>query len=460
MRLAQDVSNGTSSIRKHLAASWDWLLFLASAVIVSYAAGVGTAHFRLPPYGTLAKIWGAGKDWSENWRMKLGVEPTGHLVAGRHKGAGVMQYTESKSSPGVTMMESVFAGRLGLGLVDNQGAFLHAWDALYSEIAPHSEYVREGSGGTIPTNDWETMVQGAALYPDGDVLFNLGGVGTTRMNACGDVEWTLPAFTHHSIYVADDGNIWTLGRKHYDQQTVHRFPGMPPKFRDDTVLEVSPQGEILREISLLEVLYTNDLTGSLFPAGTKAARLLDSTMADVLHANDVEVLSQDDAPAFPLFAAGDALVSMRNLNLLIVFDPDSGRVKWSQTGPWLRQHDPDFLPDGRILVFDNRDDGAGGRLFGGSRLVAIDPVTREVETIYKGTSEAPFFSAAHGKADRLDNGNFLVTETDAGRVFEITPDGAIVWSFIHRYDTDRVFSVFGASRYSESFGDFDHSGCS
>jgi hypothetical protein len=448
MRLAQEVSNGASSIRKHLAASWDWLLFLASAVIVSYAAGVATVQFRIPPYGTLAKIWVAGTDWSQNWRMKLGVEPTGHLVVGRHKGAGVIQYDESKSSPGVTLLESVFAGRVGLGLTDNQGAFLHTWDALYSEIAPHSEYVRESSGRNIPANDWETMVQGAALYPDGDVLFNLQGVGMTRMNACGDVEWVLPALSHHSIYVADDGNIWTLGHKHYDQQTVHGFPGMPPEFTDDTVLEVSPQGEILREISLLEVLYTNDLIGSLFPAG-----LLDP--ADILHANDVEILSQDDAPAFPLFAAGDALVSMKRMNLLIVFNPDSGRVKWSHTGPWLRQHDPDFLPDGRILVFDNRE-----RFLGGSRLVAIDPVTRGVETIFEGTPEAPFFSDAHGKADRLDNGNFLVTETDAGRVFEVTPDGAIAWSFIHRYDTDRLFSVFGASRYPESFGDFDRSGCS
>jgi hypothetical protein len=39
-------------------------------------------------------------------------------------------------------------------------------------------------------------------------------------------------------------------------------------------------------------------------------------------------------------------------------------VKWSQTGPWLRQHDPDFLSDGRILVYDNRDDGANGQILG------------------------------------------------------------------------------------------------
>jgi Arylsulfotransferase (ASST) len=455
MRVAQHLSNGASSIGRSLAASWDRLLFLASIVILAYATGIATARFHLPPYDALSEIWSAGRDWAENWRMRLGIEPTQHLVMEHHQGAGLVEYAEGLSSPGVTLMESVFDDRVGLRLFDNHGNVMHTWDALYSEIAPSTEFIRPHE---IPTNDWETMVHGAALLADGDVVFNLSGQTMVRMNACGDVEWMLPAPTHHSVHVADDGNVWTLGRKHYEQQPVAKFPGMRPAFEDNLVFEVSPQGEILREISLLELLYANDLIGSLFPTGHG---LIDGyTMADVLHTNDVEILSPDDAPAFPLFEAGDALVSLRNLNLLIVFDPDSGVVKWSQTGPWLRQHDPDFLPDGRILVFDNRDDGAEGRLLGGSRLVAIDPVTRDVETVYEGTSEAPFFTSGRGTVDVLDNGNFLIAETGAGRVFEVTPDGAIVWSFINRYDADRVVNVNGATRYPESFGGFDRSACS
>ena len=183
-------------------------------------------------------------------------------------------------------------------------------------------------------------------------------------------------------------------------------------------------------------------------------------MKDLLHTNDVETLSEDVAPAFPLFEAGDALVSFRNLNLLIVFDPDTGIVKWSQTGPWLRQHDPDFLPDGRILVFDNRDDGAGGRLFGGSRLLAIEPVTRKVETVYEGTPEEPFFTSGRGTANALENGNFLLTEAEFGRAFEVTPDGQVVWSFILRYDRERVLNINGAIRYPEAFARFERNGCS
>ena len=454
MSTAQRKSNAVSSARETLAASWDRLLFLVSAVIIAYATGVATGHFHLPPYGTLSDLWGAGKDWQENWRAKLGIEPTPHLFVGRHQGGGVVQHIEGKSSPGVTLVEGLFEDRVGLRLLDGQGNALHTWAALYSKISPSTELIREE---VIPTNDWETMVHGSALYPDGDVLFNLPGIALVRMNACDDVEWTVPFPTHHSLHIADDGNIWTLGERHYEH-SVAKFPGLRPNFRDDLVLVVSPEGEILREISLLEVFFANDLIGSLFPTGLSPKNGI--RMGDLLHANDVETLSKDAAPAFPLFEAGDALVSFRNLNLLFVFDPDSGIVKWSQTGPWLRQHDPDFLPDGRILVFDNRDDGAGGRLLGGSRLLAIEPVTRKVETIYKGTPEEPFFTAGRGTANALDNGNFLITEAEVGRAFEVTPDGQIVWSFILRYDSERVLSVNGAIRYPESFAQFDRSRCS
>jgi len=51
-------------------------------------------------------------------------------------------------------------------------------------------------------------------------------------------------------------------------------------------------------------------------------------------------------------------------------------VKWWRTGPFLRQHDPDFLPNGHILVFDNRLGGRDHR-FGESRIVEIDPKNPE-----------------------------------------------------------------------------------
>jgi hypothetical protein len=451
---APPIGTTFSFSRATLAAYGARILFGVSLALVSYAIGVATGEFRLPPHRLLGELWAAQKDWQEHWRSNLGIEPTRHLGKSRHHAEDAVRDVDKKTSAGVTLLESMFDQEVGLRLIDLEGNTIHTWPARFSEIFPNPGIIDAEWG--LPSNDWEVLIQGASLYPGGDVVFNFSGLGLVRMDACGDVEWKLPVAPHHSINIADDGNIWTLGHRIYDQGTPN-FPGLRPPFRDELILEIAPDGKLLRQSSVLKLLYDNDLAGVLFPIGIEA--LEDEPMTDLLHANDVEILSANDASAFALFEAGDALVSMRNLNLLVVFDPDTGVVKWAQTGPWLRQHDPDFLPDGRILVFDNRSDHADGRLLAGSRLLAVDPVSRAVETVYEGTESEPFFTDGRGKADLLTNGNFLLTETQFGRVFEVTPDGEIVWSFINRYDDDRIVHVNGATRYPESYGRFDRSGC-
>ena len=73
-----------------------------------------------------------------------------------------------------------------------------------------------------------------------------------------------------------------------------------------------------------------------------------------------------------------------------------------------------------ILVFDN------GRSRGWSRVVEVDPETKKIVWQYRAKD---FFSRLRGGAQRLPNGNTLVTESVKGRVFEVTPDGEIVWDF-------------------------------
>ncbi|PSQ69065.1 MAG: hypothetical protein BRD31_06445, partial [Bacteroidetes bacterium QH_2_64_26] len=73
------------------------------------------------------------------------------------------------------------------------------------------------------------------------------------------------------------------------------------------------------------------------------------------------------ADEHPLFKSGDLVVSVKRLHLVFVFDPDSMTVKWHASDPFVAQHDPDFIGDGWIAVFDNQDDGTGrGSLLGGS----------------------------------------------------------------------------------------------
>jgi hypothetical protein len=149
------------------------------------------------------------------------------------------------------------------------------------------------------------------------------------------------------------------------------------------------------------------------------------------HTNAVEVLRPEYAKAFPMFAAGDLLVSMRDLSLVSVIDGKTAKPKWWLQAFTLKQHDPHFLPDGSISIFDNRM-GTGS-----SRIVKIFPASGMSQTVFEGTQEHPFYSWRRGKHQPLANGHWLVTETEHGRVFEINSSGELIWAFNNRFDDHR-----------------------
>jgi hypothetical protein len=142
-------------------------------------------------------------------------------------------------------------------------------------------------------------------------------------------------------------------------------------------------------------------------------------------------------------------VSVLRLDTVAVLDLDEPAVEWALTGLWNEQHQPTFLPDGRLMVFDNRP------AEGSSRVVELDPLTQELLWSYEGGVDEPFFTSTCGSSQRLPNGNTLVTESDNGRAFEVTREGEIVWEFVSPYragDSDElVATLFEVVRLRPDF---------
>ena len=130
---------------------------------------------------------------------------------------------------------------------------------------------------------------------------------------------------------------------------------------------------------------------------------------------------------------GDLLLSLRNMNTLVVLDPTSRKVKWALTGPFAQQHDPDFLPNGNIMVFDNLGGLNGDAGCGRSRILELAPATGAVVWRYDGCGGPPFDSERRGTQELLDNGNVLISEALGGRVLEVTHDSQpkIVWEYFN-----------------------------
>ena len=192
----------------------------------------------------------------------------------------------------------------------------------------------------------------------------------------------------------------------------------------DRLLRVSREGEVLQDIDVLEILYENGLDRHIHKAGKLGSR-------DVTHLNDIEPLPSSMADAYPLFEGGDLAVSLKALDLVFVVDPDTRRVKWHASHPFIAQHDPDFVGGGWIGVFDNNSDGtARGTVLGGSRIVMVQPHTDSVTVRFPTSRSEPLYTTYRGKWQQLENGNMLLTEAIAGRVVEVAADGRTVWEWI------------------------------
>ena len=109
------------------------------------------------------------------------------------------------------------------------------------------------------------------------------------------------------------------------------------------------------------------------------------------------------------------------------------------------QHHAHIIPKGlpgagNLLVFDNggasgygfanpiAPNGTGAFARATSRVLEINPVTLELVWSYAGPR---FYSSNISGAQRLPNGNTLITEGASGRLFEVTNDGTIVWEYIY-----------------------------
>jgi outer membrane protein assembly factor BamB len=81
-----------------------------------------------------------------------------------------------------------------------------------------------------------------------------------------------------------------------------------------------------------------------------------------------------------------------------------------------------------MLLFDNYGNLSGN---GYSRVIEFDPLTSRIVWSYEGKPGDMFQSGKRSGQQRLPNGNTLITESDAGRIIEVTASGEIVWEFIN-----------------------------
>lgn len=427
---------------------------LAAVVLIAigFVAGAGWVGLKVWPYGLL-------KQARDEWRF---LQDTNFLrrfqwaLPNIHEGRGVTLHDRARAFQGVTLLSGVFKEGVRLRLVDMDGRTLHDWPVEFSEIWPNPSHIHPAD--EIPKFRFAYSTFGFDAARDGSVVVVVENIGLIKMDRCGRVVWRLDRRAHHMLTPVGDGTFWVSA--HRDGREVDQaldWPGRDPGTRgnaqfsseyEDVLLHVAADGRVIREISVLKALLEGAPWHELYVGAGEFSPAEDPT-----HMNDVEIVTPALAARVPGAKAGDLLVSIRNLHMLAIISHDTGALVWRQVGPWVRQHDPDIEPDGRVSVFDNRDHmgWAYNKEFGGSQIMLLDPGTGATEITLPKSDAGFFYTRFMGAHQTLPNGNMLIAESAYGRVFEMAPDGEIVWQFVEQIDETHAALVPFAQRYPPDF---------
>jgi Arylsulfotransferase (ASST) len=299
-------------------------------------------------------------------------------------------------------------------LVAQDGRVVHSWQ-LPNELA---------GTATMDANGDLTYLGRLQKYvddPPTDVP-NASGM-VQRLDWDGNVIWTFEDdLIHHDFTQLPDGTLATLRHTVLPAADAARIPGGIP----DT--------ELVGRMFVDQIVEADPTTGDelvVFDIG-EAWQPEEHPIPDYMqrrewtHANSIEYTDSD-----PVSHQEAYLISFRTTSTIMLVARETGRIIWSYGEDWVlnQQHDPTLLPNGHVLVFDNGQYLRG--MVSASRALEIDPLTDEVVWTYQGYGIAgsTFYSPITGGAQRLPNGNTLITLGTKGQLVEVTSDGDIVWDY-------------------------------
>ena len=267
----------------------------------------------------------------------------------------------------------------------------------------------------------------------------------------------------------DSGNTIILCHKNM------RNPKISDKLLlDDTIIEVSWDGKIIWEWICSEHFDEFEFSEEAKNVLARNPNIVSAGggMGDWMHINAISKLGPNKwfDEGDMRFHPDNIIISGRDTNIMAIIERQTGKIVWRlgpdytatptlrKLGQIIGQHHVHMIPrglpgEGNILVFDNGGKAGygspnpaaltGNKIIGRdySRVLEFNPVTLDVVWKYSAAEAGyhvpqdnfKFYSSYISAAQRLTNGNTLITEGADGRIFEVTPKYETVWEYVSPY---------------------------
>lgn len=395
---------------------------------------------------------------------------------------GTTIYEPNRCWNGYTAFQPV---NIGATLIDMNGNVVNQWRGLQgfpssNKILPGG-YVMGSTKGRNPKYGFQDNVDLSQVDWDGNIVWKFNKYELVRDP---HRRKTWMARQHHDfqregnpvgyyvpgmVPLVDKGNTLMVCHKNL------KNPNISDKLLlDDTIIEVTWDGNIVWEWicsdHFEEMGFSEEAKNVL--ASNPGMLKVGGGMGDWMHLNSVSMLGPNK-----WFDSGDErfhpdniIWSGRETNIMGITDKKTGKIVWQigpdymateallKLGQFIGPHHAHMISkglpgEGNFLVFDNGGWAGYGTPNPGSptgrrnafrdysRVIEFNPVTLEVIWQYPargGEFGMPmvgsrFYSPFMSSAQRLPNGNTLITEGNSGRIFEITVEFQTVWEYISPY---------------------------
>lgn len=399
---------------------------------------------------------------------------------------GTTIYKPEKCFNGYTLYPSMKPG-VGAVLVDMNGKVVRSWpgfDSFMVDLLPEGR-ILGGKTGRVSSPYSHTFGADDVVQEawDGKVEWSFGRADELDMD--GAKGWS--ARQNHDIvregcpvgyYVPDMSPIIEGGRT------------LMLSYRSGVWPEVS-RDYLARATRMIEVTWEGEIAWDWMPAEQfeqfghgEAAK--NAIMRRCRNEHGVFQNTASYVGPNKWFDAGDVRFHPDNIitddrgTMLYIIAKQSGEIVWKtgpdySTDPALRAlgciigpHHAHVIPrglpgEGNVLVFDNggaagfgapnpgAPDGTWNALRDHSRVLELNPITLEIVWEFTALSAgfpctgedlSRFYSRYKSAAQRLPNGNTLITESHCGRIFEVTVDCEIVWEYINPSDLSQREGLF------------------